>query len=111
MPRKTPALERVLSEREKLTDAYIRCFNSPEGQVVLADLKATYHDRSSIVGVHTTLVFDVNRFLALEGCRQVYLRIVGMIEEGERGRAARNSGDDGDDIFDAATGPGSVFDT
>lgn len=87
MPRKTPAIERVLNEREKLVDSFVRCFESAEGQAVLAWLKGTYQDKSSVFGYRDTRVLDPYRTLVHEGCRLVYLEIKGMIEEGLNARA------------------------
>lgn len=62
---------------DKLAITYKKLFATPDGETVLADLKETFNDRSSIV------MGDPYQTHAREGAREVYLYILEMLETAE----------------------------
>ena len=88
--------QEVPDARTKILNAYLAFFESDNGKLVLADLKATYHDRSSVM-----VDFDRDRALVSESCRSVYLGIIAMIKEAKRDAAGNN---------DSRADTGSTFD-
>lgn len=64
-------------QRQEIARAYMVAFGSPEGQVVLDDLRTLYS------GSSITTDFNPNRTMVLEGCRLVLLKIVEMLETGK----------------------------
>lgn len=72
-------------QRKKLLSAYLAFFDSDNGKIVLADLKATYHDRAAV-----SIDFDPHRALVADGCRSVYLGILAMIREAKKDAAGND---------------------
>ena len=98
-PKTRTDLER---EQEQLLTAYIRCFRSGEGEVVLKDLqRALYYDNTTLTPLANGKI-DPLAVAAREGMRRAYMYITSMVAEGEHAR----SGDTGTrietgDVFDS----------
>ena len=89
MPKSKTRTEAVVSEREQLVDTFVRCFETAEGQLVLAYLKSRYQDKSSVFGFTNGGLLDTTRTFVAEGGRLVYLHIKELIQEGLDARAGK----------------------
>ena len=76
----------------KLCRAYRNMFNSPEGKLVLADLRKRCPLLTSSVG--TVGGVDVNKLLILEGQRSVLLHIYRMLNRDPNEEVANHAKND-----------------